>query len=1267
MKTKFNSGQDPPDTTTLQLKATPPSEKDPPDTTASQLKAAVPSAVIVSPGRITRCCDCAETRFWQATAPSREEQSHKTVSQLKMVRLIRQLECIGLALKKTNVPNQLNRKQFLERLDQSGFRGLYDFVYVPMDRSTRMNVGYAFVNFIKPEFFRMCQAVLQGKSFLEKEDRNKRRSGKPIVVSPAHVQGLQNNEKHFKDAAVSHTLHRPVKFVCNGNSGLGLAKVRLANQEDMQPMHLSGEAHIFHSVEIIDHLQETFPSIADGMTEDLKLQWLTPASERQSAFEALGKEDLGPALAYSPLFQVIDGDDGWPQESVQRLLRLHRSHSKAWPWISTQLHKVLGPRDPDLDRLVLVIFGDLTRKEATVDMVDGMTREANGTTGIRKFAAHVTPVMLVEGVGIEAIDLGCFCVSTAEKEGVLRHLHDEEVKIGGLAGLKGAAEGGRMCGVRPPGMLTGEDTQSSVVGQTLAGGTVMSGPGAATTADRLRMWMPDARIGVAMCAAGTLMHRSCLGDEEVKVSFAAPFLRSVGGICVQEVPGAQQAALIVQPQRSWRKFSTCQQLLQIAAPRKGEWCKGQACLASGGTYNDVAGIWKDVKGAYPIKAAPKPSMRPLLDDAVKEWDGVQSDVQGDVSCPVLLCPHLEAKKMLATPGNGRLCCRVKRVSPVPMACDVRSVLLERLVVWCLDSATCWLGGTCKPVTWGWLSGAVVMPYEEDGESWDLNYSQHVDGMAENRPGHKKFDAYRLPKWVKHPLSHPFSGITIGPDAYAYACLNGTLDGLTNFLGWGPAHIACMYGNMEMLQACTEQELSAQTFNGETPAWYAVRYGTSWCLQWLVEHGADTTTPDLNGYTPQQLIHVNNRNDGQEMEWLEAAIKGELTEKKNQQAQEFKLKKWRFEGLDSYAEDWLDKNKAKQRKHLYKTGDFPDPYPLPTAEELWAKMDLPRSTIPRPPAKSKPPLPVAMLFPGQGSQYVGMLKSCLDIPAVEKMLEKAESILGWSVKKFCLEGPAEQIEQTKYCQPIMFVAGVAGIELMKQTKREMVDRVQAVAGLSLGEYTALCAAGVLEFEDGLQLVKLRAEAMQKATEMVPQAMCSVAGLDRNTVDRLCKEAKDLDTSSPMPVCQVANVLFPAGFTCGGTKPAIEKLCELAMKARALQARAVKTGGGFHTPLMQPAQEELSKAIDSMLPKMKPPRCAVYFNLTGKKMPPGTKPSEFVDYMKKQLTGEVLWEQTVKQMVFDGVKDFYEVGPLKQLKAMIKRIDQDAFKRTENIPV
>merc|ERR1712151_724140 len=222
-----------------------------------------------------------------------------------------------------------------------------------------------------------------------------------------------------------------------------------------------------------------------------------------------------------------------------------------------------------------------------------------------------------------------------------------------------------------------------------------------------------------------------------------------------------------------------------------------------------------------------------------------------------------------------------------------------------------------------------------------------------------------------------------------------------------------------------------------------------------------------------------------------------------------------------------------------------------------------------------------------------------------------------------------------------------------------------AGLSLGEYTAICAAGVLEFEDCLKLVKTRADAMQLATEAVPQCMCSVAGLDRATLEKLCKEARDVD-KDPGAICQVANVLFPAGFTCAGNKTAVDKLCELATKARALQARVIKAGGAFHTPLMKPA-EEVAAAIDKALPKMKPPRCCIYFNLTGKKVSPGTDPKEFVDLMKKQLTNEVLWEPTIKQMIMDQVKDFYEVGPLKQIKSMIKRIDQDAFKRTENISV
>merc|ERR1711972_705106 len=299
-------------------------------------------------------------------------------------------------------------------------------------------------------------------------------------------------------------------------------------------------------------------------------------------------------------------------------------------------------------------------------------------------------------------------------------------------------------------------------------------------------------------------------------------------------------------------------------------------------------------------------------------------------------------------------------------------------------------------------------------------------------------------------------------------------------------------------------------------------------------------------------------------------------------------------------------------------------------------------------------------------YVGMGKDCVNNPAVKDMLAKAEKVLGWDLKELCLKGPEDKLSQTKYCQPAMFVAGLCAIEVLRESKKDVVDRPQAMAGLSLGEYTAICAAGVLDFEDALGLVKARAEAMQSATTLVPQCMCSVAGLDRPTLEKLCKEARAADKDSN-GVCQIANVLFPAGFTVAGNKTACDKLCELATKARALQARAIKAGGAFHTPLMKPAEEELSKALDKALPKMKPPRCAIYFNITGKKVAAGTPPAEFLDYMKKQMTNEVLWEPTIKQMIMDQVKDFYECGPLKQIKSMIKRIDQDAFKRTENISV
>jgi len=192
-------------------------------------------------------------------------------------------------------------------------------------------------------------------------------------------------------------------------------------------------------------------------------------------------------------------------------------------------------------------------------------------------------------------------------------------------------------------------------------------------------------------------------------------------------------------------------------------------------------------------------------------------------------------------------------------------------------------------------------------------------------------------------------------------------------------------------------------------------------------------------------------------------------------------------------------------------------------------------------------------------------------------------------------------------------------------------------------------------------------MQKAIDLRPQSICSVAGLDRATLDACCKEALSVGVD-PDPVCQIASCLFPGAFLVSGTKATVSKLCELAKSRKALQAKPLKAEmGGFHSPLMAPALAEFATAIDASQPKMQPPRCDIYFNANGKKVAAGSDPSNFSEILKKQLTTEVQWEQTIKQMVMDGVKDFYECGPMKQLVSMMKRIDQDAFKRTQNINV
>eukprot|EP00747_Dinoflagellata_sp_TGD_P211064 gnl/TRDRNA2_/TRDRNA2_84269_c0_seq1.p1 gnl/TRDRNA2_/TRDRNA2_84269_c0~~gnl/TRDRNA2_/TRDRNA2_84269_c0_seq1.p1 ORF type:complete len:508 (-),score=156.72 gnl/TRDRNA2_/TRDRNA2_84269_c0_seq1:231-1754(-) len=336
-----------------------------------------------------------------------------------------------------------------------------------------------------------------------------------------------------------------------------------------------------------------------------------------------------------------------------------------------------------------------------------------------------------------------------------------------------------------------------------------------------------------------------------------------------------------------------------------------------------------------------------------------------------------------------------------------------------------------------------------------------------------------------------------------------------------------------------------------------------------------------------------------------------------------------------------------------------------AEEKKEEVAAPAAEAPAIAAEpALPALPVALLFPGQGSQYVKMLEGVKDMPKVKELLDKSKDILGYDLLELCLKGPESKLEETEFCQPAMYVAGCAAVEKLRAEQGdERVDRCQALAGLSLGEYTALHIAGVFDFETGLKLVQLRGKEMQKAAKASEQSMLSVAGLEFDVLDKLCK-----DCCQAGEVCKIANFLFPAGFTCAGNKASIQKLMAKAKETEGvLQAKTLKTSGGFHTDLMKPAKDELVKYLKSIEGSMKGPRCDVYMNVTAKKITPATKPSEIIDMLGDQLINCVQWEPSMKAMIKDGVTEFYECGPMKQLTAMMKRIDPAVHKNMKLITV
>ena len=282
---------------------------------------------------------------------------------------------------------------------------------------------------------------------------------------------------------------------------------------------------------------------------------------------------------------------------------------------------------------------------------------------------------------------------------------------------------------------------------------------------------------------------------------------------------------------------------------------------------------------------------------------------------------------------------------------------------------------------------------------------------------------------------------------------------------------------------------------------------------------------------------------------------------------------------------------------------------------------------------------AYIFPGQGAQFTGMgLDLYNNSQMAHELFEKANEILGFRITDIMFEGTADQLKQTNVTQPAIFLHSVILAKVLGNSFQP-----EMVAGHSLGEISALVAVGVLSFEDGLQLVSKRAEAMQKACEIMPSTMAAVLGLDDKIVEEVC-DAVD-------GVVVAANYNCPGQLVISGEVSAIETTCKLLKEKGARRALVLPVGGAFHSPMMEPAREELAAAIKAT--KFNEPTCRVYQNVPAKAI---TTALEIKENLIKQLTAPVKWTQSIQSMIADGGTQFIEVGPGKVLQGLMRKIDR-----------
>ncbi len=287
--------------------------------------------------------------------------------------------------------------------------------------------------------------------------------------------------------------------------------------------------------------------------------------------------------------------------------------------------------------------------------------------------------------------------------------------------------------------------------------------------------------------------------------------------------------------------------------------------------------------------------------------------------------------------------------------------------------------------------------------------------------------------------------------------------------------------------------------------------------------------------------------------------------------------------------------------------------------------------------------IAFLFPGQGAQSVGMGKTIAErYPAARELYDKATKVLGYDLAKVCFEGPAEELDSTVVSQPALFVTSLAALEMLRADSPDVVLACEMSAGLSLGEYTALVFAGVLSFEDGVRIVQRRGEAMQEAADATPSGMVSILLLDRERAEAICAEASSEGTLKP------ANYLCPGNTVLSGENAACLRAAELT-EAAGGRAAPLAVAGAFHTNIMKPADARLAETLAGI--PIKKPEIPVVSNVDARTH---DDPDEIRELLVRQVVSPVLWEDSMRLMLEKGVDEFYELGPGKVLRGLLKRI-------------